>query len=252
MKKVKVLLVGESWMSVSTHYKGFDHFSSTVFETGHYYLKKALKANNSIEYTHMPGHEVAECFPESLEELNAFDVIILSDVGANSFLLSRKVFVEGKTAPNRLLLLKEWVAQGGGLCMCGGYLSFAGFEAAAKYFRTPIETVLPVDIYTFDDRVETPEGAQVSVLLPDHPIMAGVPEKWPLLLGYQEAPLKPQAQLIAKTQYDHPMLAAMEYEKGRTLAWMTDIAPHWCPKAFTEWEGYAKIWQNAVAWLAQA
>lgn len=30
----KVLLVGESWVSISTHYKGFNHFVSGVYETG--------------------------------------------------------------------------------------------------------------------------------------------------------------------------------------------------------------------------
>ncbi|HHT81369.1 MAG TPA: cytoplasmic protein, partial [Spirochaetales bacterium] len=37
----------------------------------------------------------------------------------------------------------------------------------------------------------------------------------------------------------------------RVFAWMTDIGPHWCPKAFTEWDGYQKIWQQAILWLAK-
>ena len=115
----------------------------------------------------------AESLPYTLEELNQWDVIIISDVGANSFLLSDKVFVEGKREPNRLALLKEWVEQGGGLAMAGGYLTFSGLEAKAGYYRTPIEKILPVDIYPFDDRVETPEGTDAQVLLPDHPILRG-------------------------------------------------------------------------------
>jgi uncharacterized membrane protein len=35
--------------------------------------------------------------------------------------------------------------------MCGGYYSFAGIYGAAKYYRSPIEDILPVNIYTFDD-----------------------------------------------------------------------------------------------------
>ncbi|MGE0075886.1 MAG: glutamine amidotransferase [Sphaerochaetaceae bacterium] len=251
MKMVKVLLVGESWMSVSTHHKGFDHFSSATYETGHYFLKKAFDESKFIEYTHMPAHEAAERFPETLEELYPYDVVILSDIGANTLLLSRKVFIEGHIAPNRLRLINDWVSKGGGLCMCGGYLSFAGFQASAKYFRTPIEEVLPVQIYPFDDRVETPEGVDVSIEIPDHPILDGVPSPWPYLLGYQEVSMKSEAQLIAKTQYNHPLLAAMDYGKGRSMAWMTDIGPHWCPRSFTEWIGYAKIWQNAMQWLSR-
>jgi uncharacterized membrane protein len=46
---------------------------------------------------------------------------------------------------------------GGGLMMCGGYYSFAGIYAGAKYYRSPIEGILPVNIYTFDDRIEAPK-----------------------------------------------------------------------------------------------
>ncbi len=250
MKTIRVLLAGESWVSVSTHHKGFDYFSSGMYETGHGFLKKALEDSEYIEYTHIPGHLVSEQFPESMEELSKYDVVILSDVGANTLLLSRKVFLEGKPSVNRLRLLKEWVGQGGSLCMCGGYLSFSGIQGAAKYYRTPLEEILPVDIYTFDDRIECPEGVEVKVIDPEHPILEGVPESWPLLLGYQEAPLKEKAHLIARTQYGDPLLAVMQYGRGRSLVWMSDIGPHWCPTPFVEWSGYSIMWRNAVSWLA--
>ena len=156
---ISVLLVGESWTSATTHYKGFDFFSAVTHEeTGADYLKAALAQDGDIEFHFMPSHIAAEEFPTGMDELKKYDVIILSDIGSNTLLLSRKVFIEGKTQPNRLKLIRQWVQEGGALCMCGGYLSFAGFEAKAKYFRTPIEDVLPVNIYTFDDRVEAPEG----------------------------------------------------------------------------------------------
>ena len=53
-------------------------------------------------------------------------MIILSDIGSNTLLLPPEVFLEGKRVPNRLELLKEYVSQGGGLVMAGGYLSFQG------------------------------------------------------------------------------------------------------------------------------
>lgn len=251
MKPIKVMLVGESWFSESSHHKGFDHFSSGIYETGQEHMRNALEADKEIEYTHLAGHLAGEEFPSSIEELSRYDVIILSDIGANSLLLSRRVFVEGKTSVNRLQLIREWVKGGGALCMCGGYLSFAGIQASAKYFRTPIEEVLPVDIYTFDDRVETPEGVVIEVFDPEHPIIKNIPNQWPILLGYQEAPLKKDAHLILRTGYGHPLLATMEYGKGRSLVWMSDIGPHWCPQDFVEWEGYRLMWQNAMHWLAK-
>jgi uncharacterized membrane protein len=250
MKKIRVLLVGESWISVGSHHKGFDHFSSGTYETGNAYLQKAFDASTFIECTHMPSHLASEAFPETLEELRKYDVVILSDIGSNTLLLSRKVFVEGKTAPNRLRLIQSWVGEGGGFCMCGGYLSFSGIQSSAKYYRTPIEEILPVQIYPFDDRIEAPEGVQVEVLEPKHPLVEGISGTWPPLLGYQEAVLKPGATLVAQTQYNHPLVACWEYKKGRSLAWMTDIGPHWCPVSFTNWEGYAKFWQQAMVWLA--
>ena len=38
----KVLLAGESWMSYTTHVKGFDSFYTSTYETGEKWLKAAL------------------------------------------------------------------------------------------------------------------------------------------------------------------------------------------------------------------
>lgn len=118
MKRIRVMLVGESWFSESSHFKGFDHFSSGYYETGQEHMRKALEADGEIEYMHLPGHLAGESFPTSMEELSKYDVVILSDIGANSLLLSQGVFVEGKTSVNRLQLIREWVQNGGALCMC--------------------------------------------------------------------------------------------------------------------------------------
>ena len=40
----KVLLAGESWMSYTTHVKGFDAFYTSTYETGEKWLKAALEA----------------------------------------------------------------------------------------------------------------------------------------------------------------------------------------------------------------
>lgn len=132
--------------------------------------------------------------------------------------------------------------------MCGGYYSYAGIYGGAKYYRTPVEEVLPVKIHTFDDRVEMPEGAQPEVIV-SHPIVEGIPSPWPKLLGLNELVLKPQAQLIAKAG-EYPLLAVMLVGKGRTLTWASDIGPHWCPMPFIQWSGYTRLWLQAIEWLA--
>ena len=188
--KIRVLLAGKSWVSNSTHFKGWDFFSSTVYETGIAFLKQSLEGTH-IELVHLPGHLAAAEFPSSTEELGQFQVVILSDLGANTLLLPPQVWLHGQRFPNRLALLKEWVERGGGLAMCGGYYSFAGIYGAAKYYRTPVEEILPVIIHPFDDRLESSEGLVPEVPLPNHPIVKGIPVPWPYLLGFNELQLNP-------------------------------------------------------------
>jgi uncharacterized membrane protein len=249
MGKIKFLLAGESWVSSSTHFKGWDFFTSTVYETGINYLEKAF-VDSEIDFNHLPGHLAANSFPLKIDELKAYDVVCLSDLGANTLLLHPDTWLHGKSVPNRLKLLAEWVHEGGGLMMCGGYYSFAGIYGAAKYYRSPLEPILPVNIYPFDDRIETPEGAKPEILQPDHPILAGMGTDWPMLLGFNELQIKPEAEFLAKIG-DYPLLAVMHVGQGRTLTWASDIGPHWCPQTFAEWSGYKKLWNNVVHWLAR-
>ncbi len=248
MSRIRVILVGESWVSSSTHLKGWDFFSSTVYETGVEYLEEVL-LEADVDFQHMPSHIAAREFPLTMEGLRDYDVIILSDIGANTLLLHPDTWAKGRPTPNRLKLLREWVREGGGLAMCGGYYSFAGIYGAAKYYRSPIETVLPVDIHCFDDRIEAPQGISPQVVDGSHPITDGMPSPWPYLLGFNELVLKPDAQLLAKVD-EYPLLAIRAEGAGRTLAWASDIGPHWCPEGFATWEGYGRLWNQSVEWLA--
>jgi uncharacterized membrane protein len=114
--EAKVLLAGESWITTSTHLKGFDFFSSTHYATGGDFLVAAL-SSGGMKVTHLPSHEAAKSFPLELGKLQEFGVIILSDIGANTLFLPPEVFLEGKRVANRLELLREDVSQGGGLVM---------------------------------------------------------------------------------------------------------------------------------------
>jgi uncharacterized membrane protein len=239
--------VGESWVSTSTHIKGWDFFSSSVYEEGHEFLRDAL-STPEFEFTHMTGHRAPKDFPLTVEGLQAYDVVIISDIGANSLLLHPDVWLHGRTVPNRLVVLRDWVRAGGSLVMCGGYLSFSGIYGSAKYYRTPVEEVLPVTMYERDDRVEAPQGARVTTTNSAHPILHGIPEDWPVLLGYNEVRAKSEAEVLAEID-GTPLIATMEAGSGRSMVWTSDIGPHWCPQAFVEWPGYRQIWQQAMRWL---
>ncbi len=248
MSTIRVLIAGESWVTNSTHYKGWDHFSSAGYATGVTPLRNAL-VQGGCEVTFLPNHLADTEFPNTHEGLSAYDVIILSDIGANTLLLHPDTWLKGLPTPNRLKLLREWVANGGGLAMAGGYYSFQGINGGARYHKTPVEEVLPVTILPVDDRVEVPEGCVAEVVEPAHPILEGVDTAWPALLGFNEVTVKPTGTLLARYG-EYPLLAVGEHGRGRTLAWMSDIGPHWCPEPFVQWPGYARIWNQAMAWLA--
>jgi uncharacterized membrane protein len=244
----RVLLAGESWSTTSIHTKGFDSFITSVYEEGAADYIAALTAAGH-DVTFQPNHVAAEKFPYTVDELNEYDVVVLSDIGANTLLVPQKVFVGGQTVPNRLRALGEWVDAGGALLMVGGYLSFQGIEAKANYRATTLADVLPVLMEIGDDRQETPEGSLTEVTVADHPITRNMPEPWPHILGYHRLVPKEGAQVLA-TVGEHPLIVVGNYGRGRVAAFATDMGPHWLPRDFVEWPGYARLWQQLTAWLA--
>jgi uncharacterized membrane protein len=256
MAKKKLLLVGESWVSAANHVKGWDTFASVTFHLGAEPLVKALE-DSPFDLTYMKAHDAATDFPSTLEGLRQFDAILLSDIGSNTLLLHPDVWLNGKTVPNRLKLIRDYTAEGGGLMMIGGYFSFQGIDGKARWHKTPVETALPVTCLPYDDRFEAPEGITAEISLPHHPIVAGLQEQWPALLGMNEVIVKPgtDVEVIARVQTDNgtlPLLVAGSHGKGRTLAWTSDIGPHWLPSSFVAWHGYRKLWLQAFSWLTRS
>lgn len=247
----KVLLVGESWLSSATHYKGFDQFGSVTYHTGCQPLIDAVK-DSDYEVTHMPAHEAQDGFPFEIEGIRHWDIIILSDIGASTLLLPQRVWVHSQTAPNRLRLLRQWVGEGGALIMAGGYFSFQGIDGKARWRNTPVEDTLPVECFPWDDRVEIPEGAIAEIVEPDHPVLRDMPPVWPPVLGVNEVTLKDGAELLAQLPEDqggHPLLVAGRFGQGRTIAWTSDMSPHWLSPEFCAWPGYRQLWLNMFDWL---
>ena len=90
----------------------------------------------------------ASGLPRTLEDLQQFDLFMLSDIGALA--LGRE----------RMELYRRWVQDfGGGFVLLGGENSFG----VGGYFRTPIEQMLPVRM-EHNDREELPTVALMIVL----------------------------------------------------------------------------------------
>lgn len=244
----KVLLAGESWSSTTHHTKGFDTFFTSTYEEGAGPFLQAME-QAEIDVDFMPNHVAMVKFPGTVDELREYDLVILSDIGANTLNLPPQVFGESKTAPDRIRAIRDYVKQGGSLLMVGGYLSFQGIQAMANYRNTLLAEVLPVAMEVGDDREEVPAGATPSVVLPDHPIVAGFSsEKWPHLLGFHRLTAKPNTDVVLSVN-DYPLLTVGEYGNGKSAAFASDMAPHWLPPEFLAWDGYARLFTGLVRWL---
>lgn len=244
----RVLLVGESWFTYSVHQKGFDAFYTSEYVEGGGGFMAALR-DAGHDVTYIPSHEVAARFPRDAEALRALaDVVVISDVGANTFQLAPETFGSSVPSPDKAEVVREFVADGGGVVMVGGYLTFSGVDAKARWGRTSLAQALPVRILDIDDRVELPAGAE-PIVVRQHPVVSGLEARWPALLGLNELVAKDGALTLAECA-GHPLLVVGEYERGRSAAFASDIAPHWAPSAFTEWPGYQVLFDRLVRWVS--
>ncbi|NMB21114.1 MAG: cytoplasmic protein [Firmicutes bacterium] len=243
----KVLLVGESWEIFSIHQKGFDAFFTTKYDEGAKWLIEALEAGG-YQVDYIPNHHAPSKVPTTLEELQKYSVIILSDVGANTLLLHPDTFERSIATPNRLKLFRDYVDQGGAFLMVGGYLSFTGIDGKAKYRHSPVEEILPVTLMEYDDRVEVPEGLYPTVVHAEHPVVQGLDATWPMLLGYNKLAPKAEADVLVSAEED-PILVVGSYGKGKTAAFASDCAPHWGSPEFVQWKQYNQFWQQLIHWL---
>ncbi|WP_458316911.1 glutamine amidotransferase [Mycolicibacterium brisbanense] len=244
----RLLLLGESWTTHMIHQKGFDTFTTTEYVEGAGEFIAAMRSGG-WDVTHVPAHKIETDCPRSAAEFSEYDVVVISDVGANTFLLTRAVFNRSHAEPNRLAALREYVESGGGLAMIGGYLSFSGVDAKANYANSPIGDILAVAPLLTDDRAETPEGAVPTVTAASHPALAGTGETWPALLGFNRTNPHPDSEVLAEIN-GSPLVAVRSVKAGRSVAFTSDMSPHWAPPSFVAWEGYAALWLALMGWAA--
>jgi len=243
---VRILLLGESWHIHLIHQKGFDSFTNSEYIEGGGEFKAALQSLGwSVD--HIPAHRIAYDMPISIEGLAAYDCVVISDVGANTFLLTPSVFKTSTPEPNRLELIADYVRTGGALLMVGGYLSFSGIEGKAHYGRSPLALILPVELLVGDDRVEVPQGLK-PVPIAEHSALPSQID-WPPLMGYNQTRFLPEGQVLVEIA-DDPLVAVRSVGEGRVGVFTSDLAPHWAPPEFLEWAGYTELWSALITWLS--
>lgn len=243
----RLLLAGETWFSYGVHLKGFSPYWTGGYAEGQKEFVAALEQTGwSVD--HLPNHRATEDFPWTMDELNTYDAVILSDISADTILLHPKTFVQGERTPDRLALLADWVRAGGGLAMIGGYMAFSGFEGRGRFGMTALADVLPVGTLAGDDRIETPAGVTPEVVA-EHEILNGISGEWPHFLGYNRITPREGCPVLLQVGKD-PFLAVGEFGAGRAVAFASDCSPHWGSPAFLEWEHYARFWDRLMTWVA--
>jgi len=186
-------------------------------------------------------------FPETREQLFAFEAVILGDIEASHFTKAQ------------LELLEDFVRErGGGLLMLGGVNSFG----LGKYAGTPVGKMLPLEISPADPAysderykaVVTPEGLKHPVmrLLPDADANRRLWEKAPELIGITPVRgVKPGATLLlASENGSRPVLAAQPYGLGRVAAFTSGGSWYWQVSLPADDAFHEKFWKQLIRWLA--
>lgn len=224
----------------------------------HFYGQRLEKALDPVaELTCMPNWDVYRLKPGRLEDhLARSAAVILCDVEAKCIHLYPELFEHVNQPdqilrfPDRVDALKNWVGQGGGLMMVGGWLSFSGARGIGGWRRSRLADAMPVECLVGDDLVESPAGFTPELVQPDHPLIRGLPwNSFPPILGYNELIAKPDAEVVVRVrETGHPLVVTGSYDKGRIYVYASGASPFWGIN-FEQWEGYDAFWQQALKWV---
>lgn len=255
-KPVRVLYIGDAGVVLGPNIIASPFYYEQKGYEVHIWCQPLLDSLNKepdIKVEHMTNWRALAEFPETAKDIAAkWDVIVLSDIEQECLVLYPwQRLMDTIMDPNRLYAIRDFVKNGGGLIMVGGWESFTGRRGIGNWGNTPVEEVLPVKcLDANDDRNETPQGVHLSVLAPDHPAIKGIKwEKCPPFSGYNRIVAKPDATVIAKVkEFGDPFIVAHTYGKGRSIAFASDVSPHW-GAGFQKWSDYGKSFAKMILWL---
>ena len=79
------------------------------------------------------------------------------------------------------------------------------------------------------------------------PILRGLEQGLPQLLGYNGTTPKAAAQTVLVTARDDPLLAQWQYGLGRSVAWTSDATGRWA-RNWIAWRGFNRFFSQLVGW----
>jgi uncharacterized membrane protein len=91
------------------------------------------------------------------------------------------------------------------------------------------------------------EEAFFPIQTSSSPILRGLEEGLPRLLGYNGTTIKSAAQLVLVSPRDDPLLAQWQYGLGRSVAWTSDSTGRWA-RNWVGWPGFSRFFTQLVSW----
>ncbi|HSL33578.1 MAG TPA: VWA domain-containing protein [Candidatus Limnocylindrales bacterium] len=85
------------------------------------------------------------------------------------------------------------------------------------------------------------------IITSSSPILRGLDQGFPQLLGYNGTTAKAAAQTVLVTARDDPLLAQWQYGLGRSVAWTSDSTGRWA-RSWVGWDGFSKFFSQLVGW----
>lgn len=171
------------------------------------------------------------------ETFNRYAVVVISNLDAPSI------------NPERIKVLREFVAQGGGLVVLGGYWAYS----RGGYEGTPLAEMLPAT-FPPENRIP-PQRAGVPL-----EVAPGATWKFPALgdakpNAFYVQRLEPKAgATVQMTAGGKPAFISGDFGKGRVVA--CALTPHGDPPQgvlpFWEWPDFTKVMAAALDWASAA
>ncbi|MFB6112196.1 MAG: glutamine amidotransferase [Halobacteriaceae archaeon] len=246
---MRVLYAGDEKLETPQFFAGAESFQVYNKVVKDYEpLLEALEGTDGVDPEHLGGQAAVGEFPDDVAALDAYDVLILSDLSCGTL---QPHFREGAIpGPNRLHAIRDWVKDGGALVFCGGWMTYQGYRGVGNWAGSAVAEVLPVTVRNvFDDRVERPDGAAVADVTPDHPVTTDL--DWangPTIYGYNRVgQVEESARCLARVDGD-PLLAVGEAGDGRVVSYTSDPGVMW-GLGLIEWGDYEAFWTNVLDWV---
>ena len=174
--------------------------------------------------------------PANAADYRRYSVVILANVDAHAL------------GEERLKILQQFVADGGGLVVLGGFWAFN----RGGYKGTPLEAMLPVRFDLRDDIPALPAGA---------PLAVAPTATWKLSAAFDRGPrsfytheFAPKEKSVVEILAgEKPAVVTGEFGRGRVVACALTIHGKALPNApgFWDWPDWPRVLGHAVQWAGE-